>query len=155
MRRYMETAIKKAEKGIAKGEAPFGACIVRGGKVLAVAHNTVLSKKDPTNHSEINAIRTACRKLGTRELKEATVYSTTEPCPMCFSAIHWAKISRIVFGTRIRDVKKLGFSELTISDRTMKRKGGSKVRIRPDFMRKECLELLRLWKKKGERNPPY
>lgn len=147
MRKYMEMAIKKAEEGIRKGEAPFGACIVKGGKILAVAHNTVLSKKDPTNHSEVNAIRAACRKLDNRKLKGCTVYSTTEPCPMCFSASHWAKVSKIVFGTRIRDVKKLGFSELTISDRTMKKKGGSKVRIKSDFMRKECLALLRLWKK--------
>jgi guanine deaminase len=153
MKRYMEMALKEAEEGIRKGEAPFGACIVKGKDVLSVAHNTVLSKKDPTNHAEVNAIRMACRKLGKRELRGCTVYSTTEPCPMCFSAIHWAKMSKIVFGTRIADVKNIGFSELTVSNRMMKREGGSKVSIKADFMRRECLELLQLWRR--IRGNPY
>jgi tRNA(Arg) A34 adenosine deaminase TadA len=67
---------------------------------------------------------------------------------MCFSAIHWAKMDAIVYGTGIGDVKRLGFSELTVSDRKMKKEGRSKVRIRGGFMRKECLALLREWKER-------
>lgn len=147
-KRYMELAIKKAEDGVKKGNSPFGACIVRGDEIIAVAHNTVLIRKDATDHAEMNAIHKACKKLNSHELSGCAIYSTTEPCPMCFSAIHWAKIEKIVFGTGIEDVMKLGFSELTISAEEMKKKGGSSVQVKGDFMREECLELLEFWKKR-------
>lgn len=145
-KRFMELAIEKALEGVKKGNSPFGSCIVRDGKVVALAHNTVLAKKDSTNHAEMNAIRLACKKLKSHELAGCVVYSTTEPCPMCFSAIHWAKAKAIVFGTGIPDVKRLGFGELTISDREMKRMGGSRVAIRGGFMKRECMGLLERWK---------
>lgn len=147
MEEFMEKAIRKTRQGMKKGNSPFGACVVKNGEVVALAHNTVLEKHDPTNHAEINAIRLACRKLGTHDLAGCAIYSTTEPCPMCFSAIHWAGIGAIVYGTNISDVKKLGFSELTISNEEMKKKGRAKIKIKKDFMRKECLELLKDWKK--------
>ncbi len=150
-KRYMELAIGVAERGVRQGNSPFGSCIVTGDRVVAVAHNTVLTEKDATNHAEMNAIRLACRKLRSHQLDGCVIYSTTEPCPMCFSAIHWAKIGAIVYGTGIADVKKLGFSELTVSDRRMKREGHSRVRITSGFMRQECLELLRKWEQKGGR----
>ena len=145
----MEEAIKEAKKGVRKGDSPFGACIVKNGKVISVGHSTVLSDRDATCHAEINAIRKACRKLKSHKLNGCTIYSTTEACPMCFSAIHWAEIDRIIFGTKIRDVQKLGFSELTIKDRKMKKLGHSPVKITAGHMRKECLELLEYWKKHG------
>lgn len=151
-KRFMEKAIAKAMEGVMKGNSPFGSCIVRGNTVVAVAHNTVLAKKDATNHAEMNAIRLACRKLKSHELEGCVVYSTTEPCPMCFSAIHWANASAIVYGTGIADVKRLGFSELTLSNRKMKREGHSDVRIKSGFMREDCLGLLEFWKsRKGKR----
>lgn len=145
-RRFMEEAIDIAIEGIRKWNSPFGSAIVKNDRIIAVAHNTVLTKKDATNHAEMNAIRLACKKLGTHKLDGCTIYSTTEPCPMCFSAIHWAGAKSIVFGTTIGDVKKLGFSELTISDKKMKKLGKSRLRITEGFMRKECLDLLRTWK---------
>jgi len=144
-RRFMEKALGIAMKGVGMGNSPFGSAIVKGDRVICVAHNTVLTKKDATNHAEMNAIRLACKKLGSHKLDGCVVYSTTEPCPMCFSAIHWAGAKGIVFGTGIGDVKKLGFSELTISDREMKKKGRSKLAITAGFMRKECMELLIAW----------
>ena len=144
----MENAIDIAKIGVLKGNSPFGSCIVKDGKVISLAHNTVLTKKDATNHAEMNAIRLACKKLKSHELKGCTVYSTTEPCPMCFSAIHWAKADGIVYGTGIGDVKRLGFGELTISDREMKRRGGSRVMVNGGFMKKECVKLLEFWKSK-------
>jgi guanine deaminase len=146
-RPFMQKAIDVARSGIKKGNSPFGACIIKDGKVVAAAHNTVLTKKDSTNHAEMNAIRLACRKLESFDLSGCSIYTTTEPCPMCFSAIHWARIGRMVHGTYIKDVKALGFSELTLSDRRMKREGGSPVRIECGFMRNECMELLRDWEK--------
>ncbi len=124
---------------------PFGACIVRGEAVIAVAHNTVLAHHDPTCHAEVNAIRAASAALASHDLSGCTIYSTTEPCPMCFSAIHWARLERVVFGTRIEDVRRLGFNELTVDNATLKRLGGSPVDIIPDFLRDECLRLLDDW----------
>ncbi len=148
VKKFMEQAIKVAEGGVRKGNSPFGSCIVKGGRVVALAHNTVLARHDATDHAEMNAIRLACRKLRSHELRGCVVYSTTEPCPMCFAAIHWAKIDAIVYGTGIDDVKRLGFSELTVSDRRMKREGHSPVKVEGGFMREECVGLLGYWEKK-------
>jgi guanine deaminase len=145
---WMRVAIGAARRNLLRpAGGPFGACIVKGGRVIAVARNTVLARRDPTCHAEVNAIRLAARRLGTHDLSGCRVLSTTEPCPMCFAAIHWAGIGEVVYGTRIADVARLGFRELTISNRTMRRLGGSGVRIVAGVLREECLELLREWEK--------
>jgi guanine deaminase len=124
---------------------PFGACLVRGDEVLAVAHNTVLKDCDPTCHGEINAIRRAARKLKGYDLSGCEIYSTTEPCPMCFAAIHWARIGRLIYGTTIEEVAQLGFNELTIGSRQVKALGRSPVAIYPGFLAEECRQLLVKW----------
>jgi len=142
----MKLAIEEASKGIKAGDGgPFGAVIVKDGKILAASHNTVVKNNDPTQHAEMNAISLSSSKLGSYDLSGCILYSTTEPCPMCFSAIHWARIDRVVYGTNIEDVAKLGFNELSIPVLKMKEQGPSPVEITPDFMREECLELLELW----------
>jgi tRNA(Arg) A34 adenosine deaminase TadA len=142
-RKFMLLAVKEAAKNLKKPEGgPFGACIVKNGKMVVVARNTVL-KNDASCHAEINAIRAASRKLKTFDLSGCEIYSTTEPCPMCFSAIHWARIGKIIFGTSTKDAKKIGFNELMITDRQLKSIGKSKIKITAGFMRKECLELFR------------
>ncbi len=144
--RFMQAALDDISHALAREEGgPFGACLVQGDRILALAHNTVLKEKDPTCHAEINAIRLAARTLGRHELRGCVIYSTTEPCPMCFSAIHWARIDTIVYGTRIADVEALGFHELHISNQQMQRLGHSPVRLITDFMRPQCLELLQQW----------
>ena len=143
---FMHMALREASRGMSKGQGgPFGACVVRGGEIVALAHNRVLISGDPTQHAEVVAIGRAARLLGTHILKGCTIYSTTEPCPMCFSAIHWAQIDRIVFGTAIADVQRLGFNELAISNTTLKRLGRSKVVI-DRASRPGCLALLKSWK---------
>jgi guanine deaminase len=143
---YMRSALAEARKNLKdRSGGPFGSCIVRNGKILAVERNTVLGCKDATCHAEINAIRKACAKLKDNSLSGCVIYSTTEPCPMCFGAIHWAKIDAVYFGTRIKDVKKLGFDELKISCRKMKRFGASKVKIVSGFLAEECFKLLEDW----------
>src|SRR5512137_1223567 len=107
---YMRMAITKAEEGIASGQTPFGACIVRQGQVLACAHNTVWAGTDATAHAEINALREACRCAETIDLTGSVVYSTCEPCPMCLSACLWARVSRVIFGARIEDAARYGFN---------------------------------------------
>jgi tRNA(Arg) A34 adenosine deaminase TadA len=141
----MNLALREAARGMKRGEGgPFGACIVRDGIVVAAAHNRVLVSGNPTQHAEVVAIGLATRRLRTHVLKGCTIYSTTEPCPMCFSAIHWAQIDRIVFGTGIADVKRLGFNELSISNIALKRLGRSRV-VLDQVSKKECTELLRAW----------
>lgn len=141
----MHMALREASRGMKAGQGgPFGACIVRNGTIVAVAHNRVLVSGDPTQHAEVVAIGRAARLLGTHVLKGCTIYSTTEPCPMCFSAIHWAQIDRIVFGTGIADVKRLGFNELSISNRTLKRLGRSGV-VLDQASKRECTDLLAAW----------
>src|SRR3990172_5321012 len=143
--KFMRLAIDKARQGIKNGQTPFGVCISKDEDVISCVHNIVWESMDITAHAEIHAIREACRKSNTIDLSECVIYSTCEPCPMCFSACHWAKISTIVYGTRIEDAKKLGFSELTISNKEMKKFGDSRIEIVGDFLRDENLKLFELW----------
>lgn len=141
----MRLAIREARKNIKDmSGGPFGACIVKEGKVLAVARNTVLISHAGA-HAEINAIQLASRKMKHFDLSGCQIYSTTEPCPMCFSAIHWARIDSIIYGTTIADAKKIGFNELRISCRQMKARGKSKVKIASGFLLKGCRKLLNDW----------
>ena len=142
---YMRKAIEKARAGVLIGQSPFGACIVKNGKIAALEHNLVWEKDDPTAHAEVVAIQAAAKKLKTIDLSGCTIYSTCEPCPMCFSACHWARVGRIVYGTRIEDAKKIGFHEFPIHDTTLKDIGKSHIEIRGDFLRSECMELFREW----------
>ena len=151
---FMRLAIQKAKEGVDNGQAPFGACIVKNDEIISCEHNRVWETTDITAHAEIVAIREACKKLNAIDLSGCIIYSTTEPCPMCYSAIHWAKISKIVFGTRIQDAKNFGFSELCISDKQMNELGNDYIKITSDFLREENLELFKYWKNK-ENNRVY
>ena len=142
---FMRLAIDTAKEGIKKGQSPFGACITRGDEIISCAHNVVWDSMDITAHAEIHAIRDACKKLHTVDLSGCVIYSTCEPCPMCFSACHWAKISKIVYGARIVDAKKLGFNELTASNKEMKQFGNSSIEIVEGYLRDEAVELFKLW----------
>jgi guanine deaminase len=142
---YMRMAIDRARVGARDGQSPFGACIVRDGAVISCEHNVVWRTTDATAHAEVTAIRAACKRVANVKLAGATIYSTTEPCPMCFSAIHWAGISRIVFGSSIADAQRAGFGELGISNFDMKRLGGSKVELVPAFLAVEAEKLFEEW----------
>ncbi|MGD2279191.1 MAG: nucleoside deaminase [Candidatus Omnitrophota bacterium] len=151
-KKFMIKAIEEARSGSSVGDGgPFGVVIAKDGEALASAHNTVLADNDPTRHAEIKAISAASRKLGNYDLSGCDIYSTTEPCPMCFGAIHWARIDRLFYGTGIEDVKKLGFNELAIPAARMKKIGSSPLEIRGGFMREECEELLRFWENLPDR----
>jgi tRNA(Arg) A34 adenosine deaminase TadA len=142
---YMRLAIKEAQKNFkTMAGGPFGACIIKGKRVLAVARNTVL-KKDATAHAEINAIRAASRKLKSFNLSGCVIYSTTEPCPMCFAAIHWSGISQVVYGTTILEAKRIGFNELTISAAKLKKMGKLKIKLTKSVLANECRKLFESW----------
>jgi guanine deaminase len=146
---YMEAAIRKAREGVEAGQSPFGAVIVKGGAIVAAAHNTVWRTTDPTAHAEVNAIRLGAAALKAIDLSGTTMYTTCEPCPMCLTAIHWAKIDRVVFGATIADADMAGFSELTIPATEMVRLGGSPLKVESGLMQKECAELFACWKSLG------
>jgi len=147
--RFMAMAVETTKKGIAMGQTPFGAVIVdKEGNVVANTHNKVWLTTDITAHAEVTAIREACKNMNTIDLTGCTIYTTTEPCPMCFSAIHWANIDTIVYGATIEDAAEAGFHELHIHNDVMKEIGGSEVKIAEQVMQEECKELFRIW---GER----
>lgn len=144
----MTAALIEAYRGCSHHEGgPFGCCIVRENKILSQTHNTVLKDKDPTAHAEVNAIRKASRLLKTYNLKGCIIYTTTEPCPMCFSSIYWAKINYVVYGTLIKDAAKLGFGELCIKAERMNKLGKANLKITGKFMYNECGKLLDFWQK--------
>jgi len=145
--KFMRLAIQEARKNLRSLEGgPFGACIIKNGKVISVARNTVL-KQDATCHAEINAIRKASLALKTFDLSGCVIFSTTEPCPMCFSAIHWARINTIIYGTSISDAKKIGFCELSVSCVKLNRLGRAAIKLMPRFLYPECLKLFKDWEK--------
>ena len=112
---FMDIAIEEASEGLQKREGgPFGAVIVKDGEIIARAHNMVLQHNDPTAHAEVTCIRKACAKLGTFNLKGCEIYSTCQPCPMCFGAIHWANLDKCCYGCRDVDAEKGGFSDKKI-----------------------------------------
>ena len=109
---YLEEATKEAKQGIKNEEGgPFGAIILKDNKIVGRGHNKVLKDHDPTAHAEINAIRDASKNLKTHDLTGCIIYTTSEPCPMCLSAIIWANIKEIYFGTDRKEVANIGFRD--------------------------------------------
>ena len=109
---FMSLAVAEARAGIrSKHGGPFGAVVVRDGKVIASGHNCVLKNNDSTCHGEIAAIREAEKKLETFDLSGCELYTTAEPCPMCLAAILWANISKVYYGCSVEDTAKIGFRD--------------------------------------------
>ena len=107
----MRQAIQLAIDNIKNGGGPFGAVIVKDGKVIATGVNRVTANNDPTAHAEITAIRQACEKLGTFSLEGCDIYSSCEPCPMCLGAIYWAHLDHLYFGANKHDAAAAGFDD--------------------------------------------
>jgi tRNA(Arg) A34 adenosine deaminase TadA len=109
---FLARAIELARQGSASGEGgPFGAVIVRDGRIIAEGWNRVVASRDPTAHAEIGAIRSACVGLGHFHLHGCTLYASSEPCPMCLSAAYWARIERIVFANSRAEAAAIGFCD--------------------------------------------
>ena len=138
MNQFMQMAIKEARKGISKGHGgPFGAVIVKDGKIISKGHNHVVAHNDPTCHGEINAIRKACKKLKTFDLSECEIYTTGYPCPMCFGAILWANIKKVYYGCNIDDTAVIGFRDKEFA----KKNAETKVEVCAEVNRLETLAL--------------
>ena len=118
--KFLREAIRLSEENVGKGGGPFGAVITKDDKIISGAGNKVLSTNDPTAHAEINVIREASEKLNTFDLSGCTIYCSCEPCPMCFSAIYWARMERIVYANKRVDAKEAGFDDLLIYEELIK-----------------------------------
>lgn len=117
MNAYMALALAEAKKGVENGEGgPFGAVIVKDGEVIASGHNEVLKSNDPTAHAEVVVIRKASALLKQFHLSECTLYVTGEPCPMCFSAIHWAHLKEVIYATTKEEAAAVGFDDVAITE---------------------------------------
>jgi len=148
---YFSRAIEEAVSGMENNEGgPFGAVVVREGVIIASAHNEVIKTSDPTAHAEILAIRRASRFLSRFDLSDCTIYSTCEPCPMCFSAIHWAKIKYLHYGCSHTDAAEIGFDDKFIYDVIRGKSVKEQVRSVQEH-REECLALFRTWEKKQDK----
>jgi tRNA(Arg) A34 adenosine deaminase TadA len=109
---FMRRAIALAEQNVASsGGGPFGAVIVHDGRIIGEGTNQVTGTHDPTAHAEMVAIRAACTQLGTYSLAGCEIFASCEPCPMCLSAIYWARIERIFFGNTKTDAAAIGFDD--------------------------------------------
>jgi guanine deaminase len=142
---YMRMAIGLATGNVLSGAGgPFGAVIVKDGKVLATGVNQVTATNDPTAHAEVTAIRAAAAILGSYELQGCVIYSSCEPCPMCLGAIYWARIDALYFGGTAQDAADAGFDDSHFYDELRKPIAARSLRT-INLMRNEAAEPFKAW----------
>jgi len=146
----MKQAIERAVENVRLGGGPFGAIVVKGGRVIATGANSVTSTNDPTAHAEVIAIREACRVLGTFQLTGCEIYTSCEPCPMCLGAIYWARPDRVYFAATASDAAEAGFDDSFIYREISEAPGRRKILFEP-MMREAGLEPFREWAHKNDR----
>ena len=148
---FMARAIQLSIEGVQSGRGgPFGAVVVREGKIVAEGVNQVTSTNDPTAHAEVLAIRQACAKLGVFELKDSELYTSCEPCPMCLGAIYWARLSRVYFANTAEDAAKIDFDDSFIYSE-LKRPHSQRRVPTIQMMREEALAGFRAWADKPDK----
>ncbi len=130
----MRRAIALSIENIKSGGGPFGALIVQNGRIIAEGVNRVVLSNDPTAHAEMAAIREACRVLGRFRLDGCEIYASSEPCPMCMSAIYWARLDRVYYAGTRADASEAGFDDFLIYD---------ELRAAPEARRIPATQLLR------------
>jgi len=147
---FMKRAIELSIKSTNNGGGPFGSVIVKGDKIIAEGSNKVTSNNDPTAHGEIVAIREACKKLNNFSLNGCELYSTCEPCPMCLSAIYWARIDKIYYANTREDARKIDFDDSLIYTELQKNIDKRKIPM-IQMMRNEALKAFEMWNKKTDK----
>ena len=142
--RFMKKAIELSIQSVDNNGGPFGCVIVKDNKIISEGYNKVTALNDPTAHGEIVAIRNACKKLNTFNLKGCELYSSCEPCPMCLSAIYWSHIDKVYFGNTRKDAGKIGFDDNFIYEEFSK---DLKIRKIPliQCLKEEAKEAFNLW----------
>ena len=144
---FMKRAIQLSIDSVKNGGGPFGAVIVKNDKIIAEGSNKVTSTNDPTAHGEIVAIREACKKLNDFNLNGCKIFSTAEPCPMCLSAIYWARIDEIFYANTRDDARKIDFDDSLIYSELQKNIDKRKIPM-TQMMRDEALKAFELWDNK-------
>jgi len=147
---FMRRAIELSIESVNKGGGPFGSVIVKDNKIIAEGSNRVTPTNDPTAHGEIVAIRGACKKLNNFILNGCELYSSCEPCPMCLSAIYWARITKIYFANTREDAQKIDFDDSLIYSEFKKNINKRKISM-IQMMRNEALKAFDLWDKKTDK----
>jgi guanine deaminase len=148
--RFMALAVQSAQEGIRANEGgPFGACVVRGGKVISTAHNTVLRDQDPTCHAEMNAIRAACKILNKFNLSDCQLYTTAEPCPMCLAGIYWARIDQIYVGVTKDVAAQFGFDDAEFYSELTMPHDHRRLKCEVGLLNDQCSEVFKEWKALG------
>ena len=146
----MKRAIELSIKSVNSGTGPFGAVIVKDDKIISEGFNTVTLTNDPTSHAEIVAIRAACKSLNNFSLEEYDLYTTCEPCPMCLSAIYWARINTIYYANTRSDAQEINFDDSLIYEELKKNIKKRKIPMH-QIMRNEALKAFELWNKKVDK----
>jgi guanine deaminase len=148
---FMKEAIRRAVENVRSGlGGPFGAVVVKQGRVIASGVNRVTSANDPTAHAEVNAIREACRVLGAFQLQGCEIYTSCEPCPMCLGAIYWARPDRVYFAAAARDAAEAGFDDSFIYEELRVPHGGRKIPFVQE-MRDAGLEPFQEWARQSDK----
>ena len=148
--KFMKKAIAASIKNIERGGGPFGAVIVKDGKIIATGTNRVTANNDPTAHAEVSTIRKACKKLNTFDLSGCEIYSSCEPCPMCLSAIYWAHIDRLYYGNTKKDAAKIGFDDSFIYDELDLKPADRKIQS-TQILRDEAIKAFCIWEEKTDK----
>lgn len=151
---FLKEAIKESKENMKnnfKDGGPFGAVVVKDGKIIARGHNSVVVSKDPTAHAEINAIRNAAKVLGTHDLSDCILYVNAEPCPMCLSAIIWANIKKIYFANTAKEAGEIGFRDDMIYDFIRSENKNMEILDIEHFENKEAQEVFKNFQKNSEK----
>jgi guanine deaminase len=147
--KFMRIAIALSEKNVRESlGGPFGAVIVKDGKMIAKSGNRVTTTNDPTAHAEVSAIRLACKKLKTFDLKGCVIYTSCEPCPMCLSAIYWARIDIIYQANTKTDAADIGFDDKFIYEEFEKPAPDRSIQVN-QLLRDEAQQAFKLWENSG------
>ena len=146
----MLRAITLSIESVKTGGGPFGSVLVKNDKIISEGFNKVTTTNDPTAHGEIVAIREACKKLNNFNLNGSELYSSCEPCPMCLSAIYWARINKIYYANTREDAQKIDFDDSLIYSELQKNIDKRKIPM-IQMMRNEALKAFELWDKKTDK----
>jgi tRNA(Arg) A34 adenosine deaminase TadA len=148
---FMREAIRLSLEKMREGNGgPFGAVVVKDGQVVALGFNRVTSTNDPTAHAEVTAIREACKALNTFQLDDCELYTSCEPCPMCFGAIYWARFKKVYYANTRKDAAEIGFDDSFIYDEVAKNIGDHSIPFEP-LLRDEALEAFKEWASKSDK----
>lgn len=151
--KYMREAIRLSIQMMRRGKGgPFGAVVVRNGKVVGRGSNQVTSTNDPTAHAEILAIREACQRLKTFQLEDCELYTSCEPCPMCLSAIYWARLGRVFYANTHQDAATIDFDDEFIYREVALPIGKRKLKMK-QLLREEALAAFAEWQQKTDKIP--